>query len=75
MFKKVLGLGLLLGLSTVAFAQQPAPAAQAPRPPAIKTHLKVGDLNRTHQDWDTQAASSKSSSWRNLINSASTSGS
>jgi cytochrome oxidase Cu insertion factor (SCO1/SenC/PrrC family) len=44
MFKKALGLGLLFGLSTIAFAQQPAPAAQAPRPPAIKTHLKVGDL-------------------------------
>jgi cytochrome oxidase Cu insertion factor (SCO1/SenC/PrrC family) len=44
MFQKALGLGLLLSLSVVGFAQQSAPAAQAPRPPAIKTHLKVGDL-------------------------------
>jgi len=44
MFKTALSLGLLLGLSTAAFAQQTAPAAQAPRPPAIKTHLKVGDM-------------------------------
>lgn len=46
MFKHALGLALLLGLSTAAWAQQAggaAPAAQAPRPPAIKTHLKVGD--------------------------------
>ncbi len=43
MFKTALSLGLLLGVSTVAFAQQTAPA-QAPRPPAIKTHLKVGDM-------------------------------
>ena len=43
MFKKAFGLALLVGLSTVSLAQQPAPA-QAPRPPAIKTHLKVGDL-------------------------------
>ena len=46
MFNKALGLALLLGLSTAALAQQTAPAgaAQAPRPPAIKTHLKVGDM-------------------------------
>ena len=44
MFKTALSLGLLLGLSTAAFAQQTAPAVQAPRPPAIKTHLKVGDM-------------------------------
>jgi cytochrome oxidase Cu insertion factor (SCO1/SenC/PrrC family) len=44
MFKKALGLSLLCGLSMVASAQQPAPPAQAPRPPAVKTHLKVGDL-------------------------------
>jgi cytochrome oxidase Cu insertion factor (SCO1/SenC/PrrC family) len=32
-------------MSAVAFAQSaPAPAAQAPRPPAVKTHLKVGDM-------------------------------
>ena len=43
MFIKALGLSLLLGLSTVASAQHLAPSAQA-RPPAIKTHLKVGDL-------------------------------
>ena len=31
--------------SAGAFAQTaPAPAAQAPRPPAVKTHLKVGDV-------------------------------
>jgi cytochrome oxidase Cu insertion factor (SCO1/SenC/PrrC family) len=44
MFKKALAMSLLLGLSVTAYAQQPAPAAQAPRPPAIKTNLKVGDL-------------------------------
>ncbi len=43
MFKAALGLALLLSLCVGACAQQPAPAAQAPRPPAIKTHLKVGD--------------------------------
>ena len=43
MFKNAFGLALLVGLSTVSLAQQPAPA-QAPRPPAIKTHLKVGDM-------------------------------
>jgi cytochrome oxidase Cu insertion factor (SCO1/SenC/PrrC family) len=43
MFQKALCLGLLLSLSMVAFAQQSAPATQAPRPPAIKTNLKVGD--------------------------------
>lgn len=45
MFKHALGLALLLGLSTAAWAQQPAtpPAGQPPAaPPAIKTHLKVG---------------------------------
>jgi cytochrome oxidase Cu insertion factor (SCO1/SenC/PrrC family) len=41
MFKHALGLALLLGVSTAAWAQQPA-ASAAPRPPAIKTHLKVG---------------------------------
>lgn len=45
MFKPILGLALLLSLCVGALAQQPAaPAAQAPRPPAIKTHLKVGDM-------------------------------
>ena len=44
MFKPALGLALLLSLCVGALAQQPAPAAQAPRPPAIKTHLKVGDV-------------------------------
>jgi cytochrome oxidase Cu insertion factor (SCO1/SenC/PrrC family) len=34
MIKKALGLALLLALTAVAFAQQPAPP---------KTHLKVGD--------------------------------
>lgn len=46
MFKKALALALLLGLNAVVLAQQ-APPAQinaAPRPPAIKTHLKVGDM-------------------------------
>jgi peroxiredoxin Q/BCP len=43
MFKKALALALLLGLNAVALAQTP-PAQQAPRPPAIKTHLKVGDM-------------------------------
>ena len=46
MFKQALGLVLLLSLCVAAKAQQgqqTAPAAQAPRPPAIKTHLKVGD--------------------------------
>lgn len=45
MLKPMLGLALLLSLCVCASAQQPAaPAAQAPRPPAIKTHLKVGDM-------------------------------
>ena len=48
MFKKALALALLLGLNAVALAQQTPPAqtgaAQAPRPPAIKTNLKVGDM-------------------------------
>jgi cytochrome oxidase Cu insertion factor (SCO1/SenC/PrrC family) len=47
MFKHALSLALLLGLSTATWAQQAggaAPAAQAPRPPAIKTSLKVGDV-------------------------------
>ena len=45
MFKQaMLAATLCLG-SAVAFAQTaPAPAAQAPRPPAVKTHLKVGDV-------------------------------
>jgi cytochrome oxidase Cu insertion factor (SCO1/SenC/PrrC family) len=43
MFKRAFGLSLLFGLSMFASAQQPAPSAQAPRPPAVKTHLKVGD--------------------------------
>lgn len=34
MRKRILGFGLLVALSAVALAQQP---------PAIKTHLKVGD--------------------------------
>jgi cytochrome oxidase Cu insertion factor (SCO1/SenC/PrrC family) len=51
MFKHALGLALLLGVSTAAWAQQAGGAAaaqpgaaQAPRPPAIKTHLKIGDV-------------------------------
>jgi cytochrome oxidase Cu insertion factor (SCO1/SenC/PrrC family) len=45
MCKKVLGLAIVLGLSLTALAQQTPPAAaQAPRPPTIKTHLKVGDM-------------------------------
>jgi cytochrome oxidase Cu insertion factor (SCO1/SenC/PrrC family) len=46
MFKKALALALLLGLNAVALAQQTPPAQTntAPRPPAIKTHLKVGDM-------------------------------
>ena len=44
MFKQALGLALLLSLSAAALAQQAAPPAQAARPPAIKTHLKVGDV-------------------------------
>ncbi len=46
MLKKFLGLSLLtLMLSISAMAQQAAqPAGQAPaQPPAVKTHLKVGD--------------------------------
>ncbi len=47
MLKKLLGLSLLALMLTVsALAQQTAqPAGQtAPQPPAIKTHLKVGDV-------------------------------
>ena len=41
MLKKMFALGgLVLMLSLTAFAQQPA---QQAAPPAIKTHLKVGD--------------------------------
>ena len=46
MLKKFLGLSLLMLMLTVsALAQQATqPAGQAaPQPPAIKTHLKVGD--------------------------------
>ena len=44
MVKHAFRVAMLLALSTVAWAQTaPAPAAQAPRPPAVKTHLKVGD--------------------------------
>ncbi len=40
MFKRMMGVGVMLALATVsAYAQQ---AAQAPKPP--KTHLKVGDV-------------------------------
>lgn len=47
MLKKIFALGLLmLVLSLTALAQQPSqqPAQQAAAPPAIKTHLKVGDI-------------------------------
>jgi cytochrome oxidase Cu insertion factor (SCO1/SenC/PrrC family) len=46
MLKKILGLSLLtIALSATALAQQTAPTAQpATQPPAIKTHLKVGDV-------------------------------
>jgi cytochrome oxidase Cu insertion factor (SCO1/SenC/PrrC family) len=46
MFKKALALALLLGLNAVVLAQQtpPAQTGAAPRPPAIKTNLKVGDM-------------------------------
>ena len=41
MLKRILGLSVLLMLASVpALAQA---SAQAPKPPAIKTHLKVGD--------------------------------
>jgi peroxiredoxin Q/BCP len=41
MLKRILGLSVLLMLANLpALAQA---AAQAPKPPAIKTHLKVGD--------------------------------
>ena len=46
MLKKIFALGsLMLVLSLTALAQQPAQQAaqQAAAPPAIKTHLKVGD--------------------------------
>ena len=46
MLKKIFGLSLLMFALTVsALAQQAAPPAQAAaQPPAIKTHLKVGDV-------------------------------
>ena len=47
MLKKIFALGsLMLVLSLTALAQQAAqqPAQQAAAPPAIKTHLKVGDI-------------------------------
>ena len=40
MFKTALGLGLLIASSVSLPAQQPS---QQARPPAPKTHLKVGD--------------------------------
>jgi len=40
MLKKALCLGLLIALSVALQAQQPS---QQARPPAPKTHLKVGD--------------------------------
>lgn len=41
MFKKIFALGVLMfAISLTAMAQQ---AQQAAAPPAIKTHLKVGD--------------------------------
>jgi cytochrome oxidase Cu insertion factor (SCO1/SenC/PrrC family) len=45
MFKQAMLAATLCLTSAGAFAQSaPAPAAaQAPRPPAVKTHLKVGD--------------------------------
>jgi hypothetical protein len=42
MVKHVMRVAVWLALSTVAWAQN-APAAGAPPPPAVKTHLKVGD--------------------------------
>lgn len=46
MLKKILGLSLLtMALTGSALAQQAAPPAQpAAQPPAVKTHLKVGDV-------------------------------
>lgn len=46
MLKKILGLSLLtIALSANALAQQTAPPSQpATQPPAIKTHLKAGDV-------------------------------
>ena len=46
MFKQAMLAATLCLSSAVAFAQTaPAPAAApAPRPPAVKTHLKVGDV-------------------------------
>ncbi len=42
--KKALGLVAGLALLTAsAFAQEPPQAPKPPAPPAIKTHLKVGD--------------------------------
>ena len=47
MIRKIFGLVAMLALLTVAAFSQAQPAAQpaqpAAKPPAIKTHLKVGD--------------------------------
>jgi cytochrome oxidase Cu insertion factor (SCO1/SenC/PrrC family) len=45
MLKRIFFLGALMALSVTAMAQQSPPRTtpQASAPPAIKTHLKVGD--------------------------------
>ena len=71
MFKQAMLAAMLCALSAVAFAQEtgvrPSPA-QAPRPPAIKTHLKVGDMAPDFELPGTDGKTHKLSSYRGQKN-------